>query len=99
QDHGKPIRGWGMGVALPGRERDTCGADHLIGSHQALCVPGSEARRTTRVELSQPLAKSGAAERPVEFDRLPPDLFRDFWNRRQTLLDRPDIKTGASDQN
>ena len=88
-----------MGVALPGRERDTCGADHLIGSHQALPVAGSKAQSVARVELPQPLAKRGAAENQMELDGLSPEFFRDFRNRCQTLLKRPDVKTGAADHN
>src|SRR5437868_3764333 len=88
-----------MRVALPRRERDAGGADHLIGAYEPLRVPGSKAGGATRVELSQLLAKSGAAQSPMEFDGLTPDLLRDFRNRRQTLLERPDVKTAAADQN
>jgi hypothetical protein len=35
----------------------------------------------------------------MELDRLSPEFFRDFWNRCQTLLERPDVKAGAADHN
>ena len=35
----------------------------------------------------------------MELGRLAAELFRDFRNRCQTLLERPDVETGAADHN
>src|SRR4029077_20478233 len=78
-------------------KRDTRGAHDLVGPHQALPVAGSKAQSAARVELPQPRAERGGAENQMELARLSPEFFRDFRNRRQTLFQRPDVKTGAAD--
>ena len=88
-----------MGAALPCRKRNAGGAHDLIGAHQAPPVAGGKARGAARVELPQPLAERRAAENQMELGRLSPELFWDFRNRCQTLLDRPDVETGSADQN
>lgn len=72
---------------------------HLEGADEALLVAGEQPLRSRRVEPFQPLAKSAAAQRPMKLDCLLPDLGGDVRNRRQSLLDRPQIQPGAADQN
>ena len=88
-----------MGASLPRRKRNAGGAHNLIRSHQALPVARSKVHSAARVELPQPFAERGAAENQMELGRLSPEFFRDFRNRCQTLLERPDVKTGAADHN
>ncbi len=88
-----------MGSSLPHHKRNPGGAHDLIGSHQALPIAGSKTPSAARVELPQSLAERGAAENQMKLGRLTPNFFRDFWNRCETMLDRPDVKTGAADHN
>jgi len=88
-----------MGSALPHRQRHAGGADDLVGPHEALPVPGEQTLRTGRVEPCQLFAKPDAAEKPMEFARLLPDLLGNFGDRRQTVRESPEVKTGAADEN
>src|SRR5271169_3621930 len=88
-----------MEPALPRRERDPGGTDDLIGPHETLPVSGEEALGAGRVEPRQPFAKPNATQKPMEIHGLVPDLFGDFRNRGQTLLEGTDVKAGATDEN
>ena len=88
-----------MGSALPRRKRHAGGADDLVGPHEALPVSREKTLRTGRVEPCQLFAKPDTAEKPMELARLLPDLLGNFGNRRQTVLESTEVKTGAADEN
>src|SRR6516162_3429078 len=88
-----------MSMVLPSSDGHPGGPHHLIGADQALPVPWMEALGGDRIELREPLTKHGAARFPVKFYRLPLDLLGNFWNRREPVLKRPDVKPGAADEN
>jgi hypothetical protein len=88
-----------VGPALPRRERHARGADDLIGSHEALPVPGEEVFGAGRVEQRQPFAERGATESPMKLGCFPADFFGDFRDWRQTLLERTNVEAGSADQN
>jgi len=88
-----------MGSALPHRERDSGGADDLVGPYKTLPVSGEEALRAERIEPSQPFAKPNTAQKPMELESLLPDGRGDFGNRRETTLECTDVKAGAADEN
>jgi phosphoserine phosphatase len=87
-----------MRSALPCRERDPGGADDLVGAHETLPVARKEALRALRVEPRQAFVKPDATEKPMELESLPPDRPGDLGYRRQTILDRTEVKTGAADE-
>ena len=84
-------------MPLPRRERDAGGMDDLIGAHETLPVTGGKAPGAGGIEPRQLFAKPDAAQMPVEFERLLSDSLGDCRNRRQTSLQRPEVKTGAAD--
>jgi phosphoserine phosphatase len=88
-----------MEPALPRRERDAGSTDDLVGAHQTLPVSGEEALGAGRVEVREPLAERYTAQAPMEIHGLVPDLFGNFGNRGQTLLEGTDVKAGAADEN
>jgi len=59
--------------ALPRRERDPGAADDLVGPHETLPVSGQETLRAFRVEPRQVVAKSDAAQDPMELESLLPN--------------------------
>ena len=88
-----------MEPALPCCERDAGGTDDLVGPDQTLPVAGEEALGPGRVELREPLAECYTAQAPMEIHGLVPDLFRNFGNRSETLLEGTDVKAGPADEN
>ena len=86
-----------MPPALPRRERDAGGSDDLVGAHETLPVTGGKAPGAGGVEPRQLFAKPNAAQIPIELERLLPDSLGDCRNRRQTSLQRPEVKPGAAD--
>ena len=71
--------------------------DDLIGAHETLPVTGGKAPGAGGIEPRQLFAKPDAAQMPIEFERLPSDSLGDCRNRRQTSLQRAQVKTGAAD--
>ena len=88
-----------MAPALPRCERDSGGADDLVGPHETLPVSGEEAMGTGRVEPRQPFAKPNATQKPMKIESLLSDSLGDFGDRRQTSLQCTDVKAGATDEN
>jgi hypothetical protein len=84
---------------LPDPDRHPGRPDHLKGAHQPLFVSRKETLSADPIELCQALTKRDAAQRPIELDRLLPDLRRDFRHRREPFLDSPDVETSAADKN
>ncbi len=62
-------------------------------------VSGKQPLCSRRIEPAEPLAKPDAAQRPMKLDRLLPDLRGDVRDRRQSLLDCPQIEPGTPDEN
>ena len=82
------VSGFGCCLLLPSTDGYSSRSHHFKGADEPLFVSGKQTLRGRRIEPGEPLAKRGAAQHPMKFDRLLPDLRGDFWNRRQTLFHR-----------
>ena len=99
QDCPEPVSGFRFRLLPPSPDGDSGRSHHLKGTYEPLFVPGEQPLCTRRIEPGQPFAKPNAAQRPMKLDRLLPDFGGDLRNRRQSLLDRPQVEPGAADQN
>ena len=99
QDCPEPVSGFRFRLLLPSPDGDSGRAHHLKGAYEPLFVSGEQPLCSCRIEPGQPLTKSNAAELPVKLDRLLPDFGGDFRNRRQSILDRPQVEPGTPDEN
>lgn len=71
---------------------------YLEGADEPLFVSWEQSLCSCRIEPSQPLAKLDAAQRPMNLVRLLLDLRGDLRNRRQSLLNRPQVEPSAADE-
>ncbi len=99
QDCSEPISGFRFCLSLPRVDGHPGRSHHLEGADEPLFVSGEQPLCGYWIDPGQPLAKVNAAQRPMKLDRLLPDLRGDVRNRRQSLLDRPQVEPSAADQN
>ena len=96
QDCPEPIGRFRFCLLLPSPDGHSGRPHHLKGADKPLFVSGKQPLCSCRIEAGEPLAKRNAAQRPIKLDRLLPDLRGDVRDRRQSLLDCPQIEPGAA---
>ncbi len=83
--------------SLPRRDRDAGGAHHLVSARQPLRVPRRKTSCSEWVKCCKAFAEGDPAERAMQRCGLLPDFGWDLRDRRKALLQRPQIKSGAAD--
>jgi len=99
QDCPEAVSGVRFCLLLPTPDCHSGRSHHFKGADEALFVSGEQPLRSRRIEPGKPLAKPNAAQRAMKLDRLLPDLRGNLRNRRQSLLDCPQVEPGAPGQN
>ena len=84
--------------SLPSPDGRSGGPHHFKGADEPLLVAWEEPLRAFWVELREPLSERDTAQPSMQLDRVLPDFRRNFRHRRQSLLDRTQVKASAANE-